>query len=380
MKGENDLSFNFSQTTPILFGCGSISELGDKVKEKGSSKALCVYDAGVAGSGIADKVLGILKTSGIETVILDNVPPETPTTVIDENAEFVRSSGADCVIGIGGGTCLDTAKLYAIILKNPPPIDQYYASKGQFPSYAPLILVPTSSGTGSEATAFSVAHDMKTNKKEGIFSSAALAILDPELTATCPPKITAASGMDAMSHAVEAYTAKIASPMTDLLALDAIKRISANLERAYKDGKDIEARTELILAANFAGLSFGNSSVHFGHAIAHTLGLELDLPHGIGCALVTPEVIAFSEKAIPNRVADIHAALGAPKGTSAADFAREMLRKLEIPSLAALGHSREKVVGLAEACMFDWFVIHSPFEVNADKMAEILGAIYDNYK
>jgi len=373
------MSATYSQVTPVLFGCGVIDQLGDKVKENGGTKALCVYDAGVAASGIADKVIGILKAAGIETVAFDKAPPETPNTVIDENAEFVRSSGADCVVGIGGGTCMDTAKLYSVILKNPPPIDQYYASKGQFPTYAPLILVPTSAGTGSEATAFSVAHDMTINKKEGVFATAALAVLDPELTVTCPPKLTAASGMDAMSHALEAYTSNAANPKADCLALDAIRRISANLERAFKDGTDIEARTGLLVAANFAGMAFGDASVHFGHAIAHTFGLELDMSHGISCALVCPEVIAFSEKVIPDRVADIHKALGAPERQSATDFVRDLMRKVGIPSLADLGHSREKVISLAGECMHDWFVIRSPFDVDAGVMAEIIAAVYDNY-
>ncbi|MCL1829396.1 MAG: iron-containing alcohol dehydrogenase [Oscillospiraceae bacterium] len=377
------MSSTYTQVAPVLFGCGAVAELGDKVKEQGGSKALCVYDSGVAASGISDKVIGILKKAGIEAVPFDKIAPEAPNTEIDKNAEFVRSCGADCVVGIGGGTAMDTAKLYSILLKNPPPIDQYYASKigpGPKIAHAPLILIPTCSGTGSEATGIGVVHDMKINKKEAIFCFANQAILDPELTITSPPKVTAFTGMDALCHAVEAYTSVGASPKSDLLALDAMRRISANIERAFKNGNDIEARTELSIASNFAGSAFWDASVHFGHAIAHTFGLEFNVPHGIACALVMPEVVVFSEEALPGRIADIHKALGAPKGVSTADFIREMMRKVEIPSMASLGHSREQVLALAEACMFDWFVIMSPFKVDAGVMAKVLAAVYDNYK
>ena len=365
----------------MLFGCGAVAELGDKLKDLGGTKAFCVYDAGVSASGIADRVIGIIKAAGIEVVPYDKVGSEAPDSVVNEGGNFARASGVDCVVGLGGGSCLDISKFFAVLVKNPPPINQYYAFKTPKPlPHVPLILIPTCSGTGSEVTAHGVVHDEEMNKKLPVLCCSDLSILDPELTLTAPPKVTAFTGMDAMSHAVEGYTTIITNPKSDVLALDAIRRISGNLERAFKNGADIDARTELALGSNFAGIAFCDGGVHFGHAIAHTFGLELGIPHGIGCALVLPEVLAFCDKAIPDRIEDIRKALGAPDGQSAADFVRDLMRKIEIPSLASLGHSREDCVALAESSMFDKFVALSPFPVDASVMAVIIAAIYDNYK
>jgi len=371
----------YQQKAPVLFGCGMVAELGNKLKDLGGTKALCVYDAGVGASGIADRIIGIIKAAGIETVAYDKVGSEAPDSVVNAGADFARANGVDCVVGVGGGSCLDISKFFAVLLKNPGPVSDYYAYKipRHLPA-APIILIPTCSGTGSEVTAHGVVHDEETNKKEAVLCYANLAILDPELTVTAPPKVTAFTGLDAMSHAVEAYTSNVPNPRSDILALDAVRRIAANIERAYKNGADIEARTELALGSNFAGIAFNDAGVHFGHAIAHTFGLELGLPHGIGCALVLPEVIAFSEKVIPERIENLRKALGAAAGQSAADCVRELMRKVDIPSLASLGHSREKCVSLNELAMYDWFIIQSPFKVDAAVMAEVIGAIYDNYK
>ena len=375
------MSKMYTQKAPVLFGCGAVAELGDKLKELGGTKVFCVYDAGVAASGIAERIIGLIKAAGLEAVPYDKVGSEAPDSVVNEGGEFARASGVDCVVGIGGGSCLDISKFFAVLLKNPPPISQYYAFKlRDLPSHAPLILIPTCSGTGSEVTSHGVVHDEETNRKLPVRCCSDLSILDPELTITAPPAVTAFTGMDALSHAIEGYTSKNTNPRSDVLALDAIRRISENLERAYLNGADIEARTELALGSNFAGIAFCDAGVHFGHAIAHTFGLELGIPHGIGCALVLPEVLAFSENAIPDRIEDIRKALGAPEGQSAAGFVREMMRKVKIPSLASLGHSREACVAIAETCMNEGFVALSPFSVDASVMAEVIAAVYDNYK
>jgi len=371
----------YAQRAPVLYGCGAVAELGDKLKELGGTKAFCVYDAGVAASGIADRLIGIIKDAGIEVVPYDKVGSEAPDSVVDAGAEFARASGVDCVVGIGGGSCLDISKFFAVLLTNPGPVSDYYAFKvPKHLPHVPIVLIPTCSGTGSEVTAHGVVHDEKTNKKEAVLCYADLAILDPELTVTAPPRVTAFTGMDAMSHAAEAYTSNANNPRSDILALNAIGRIAAYLERAYKNGADIEARTNLALGSNLAGIAFNDAGVHFGHAIAHSFGLELGIAHGVGCALVLPEVLAYSEKVIPERVEDIRKALGAPDGQSAADFVRELMRKVEIPSLASMGHSREKCISLAEPAMYDWFVIQSPFPVDASVMAELIAAVYDNYQ
>ena len=371
----------YQQKAPVLFGCGAVKGLGDKVRELGGTKVFCVYDAGVAASGIADRIVGILETAGLEVVTYDKVGSEAPNTAVDAGADFARASGVDCVVGVGGGSCLDVSKFFAVLLKHPGKVSDYYAFKvpRHLPT-VPIILVPTCSGTGSEVTAHGVVHDEELNKKIPVLCYSNLAILDPELCVTAPPKVTAFTGMDAMSHAVEAYTSNETNPKSDLLALDAIRRISTNLERAYIKGADIEARTELVLASNFAGLAFNDAGVHYGHAIAHFFGLELGIPHGIGCALVLPEILAFSNKAVPERIEDIRKALGAADGQSAAEFVRELMRRVSIPSLASMGHSREKCVSIAGKAMSERFVAKSAFTVDESILAVVIAAAYDNYK
>ena len=371
----------YQQKTPVQFGCGVVEKLGEKVKELGGTKVFLVYDEGVGKSGIADKVKGVLENSGIAVVTYDKVGFEVPSSDVDEGGAYARANGVDCVVGLGGGSCLDISKCFAVLLKNPPPVNQYYVIKTpQFLPHAPLILIPTCSGTGSEVTAVGVVHDEETNSKLGVLCLADQAILDPELCVTAPPKVTAYTAMDALSHAVETYISSLANPKSDLLALDAIRRIASNVEKAYKNGADIEARAELSLASNFAGLAFNESRVIFGHSIAHALGLEFGLAHGVACALTLPEVLAFSEKEVPARVEDIRLALGAPDGQSAADFIRELIRKLGIPSLKASGCSREKCLTLGEASMADWYVVLSPFPVSPEVMVTVIEAIYDNYQ
>ena len=370
----------YQQKAPVLFGCRAVEELGEKVKELGGKKAFCVYDAGVAASGIADRVIGILNDAGIETVAYDNVGSEAPDSMINAGADFARGSGADCVVGVGGGSCLDISKCFAVLLKHPGPVSDYYAfTVPKHLPTVPIVLVPTCSGTGSEVTAHAVVHDEALNKKIPVLCYADLAIVDPELCVTAPPKVTAFTGMDAMSHAVEAYTSNTTNPRSDVLALDAINRIAANLERAYKNGADIDARTELAIASNFAGIAFCDAGVHFGHAIAHAFGLDLGMPHGVGCALLIPEILAFSKRAIPERIENIRIALGCPEGLSADDFVRALMRRIDIPSLASLGHSREECLLSAETAMTERFVFKSPFDVNVDVMAEVIAAVYDNY-
>jgi len=371
----------YQQQTPVLFGCGVAAQLGDKVKELGGKKVFLVYDEGVAKAGIADRIAGILTGAELEVVTYDKIGFEAPDDAINEGAEYALANGVDCVVGLGGGSCLDASKCFAVLLKNPLPISRNYAAKVRMHlPHAPLILIPTCSGTGSEVTAVGVVHDVENNKKEGVLCYSDMAILDPELCLTAPPKVTAYTAMDAMSHAAEAYLSAWANPRADLMALDAIRRISANVERACVNGSDIEARTELALASNFAGIAFNESRVIFGHSAAHALGLEFGIPHGIGCALMLPEVLAFSDEAIPERVEDIRKALGAPDGQSAADFVRELIRKLGIPSLASMGYSRERCVSLGEMAMGDWYTALSPFPVDADKQAEVIGAAFDNYQ
>jgi alcohol dehydrogenase class IV len=253
-----------------------------------------------------------------------------------------------------------------------------------------LILIPTSSGTGSEVTVMGVIYDKDTDAKEFVLKHADLAILDPELTASVPPQVTAATGMDAMSHAVEAYTSNCGNPKSDILALEAIRLIADNIETAYNDGNNMEARKNLSLASNYAGMAFSDSSVHFGHAAGHEFGIRFDMPHGIACAIALPEVITFSAETIPEKTKNIARALGIDvpekaSGTEAGEWAAErvrmMMKTIGIKSLKEQGLSRDAVISCAlGAIEKNWFVICAVKPVDNSVMAKEMGKMYDNYQ
>jgi alcohol dehydrogenase class IV len=387
---EEAMVSTYSQLCPVLFGPGAVGQLGDKIKGLGGTKVLCLYDNGVRQSGISDKIVRLITDAGISVVAFGGVLPDAPAEMINEVGLLAQQEKVDIVVGVGGGSTLDTAKAAAVLVQNPLPVSRYYVSRGaQFVSTTPLILIPTTSGTGSECTIMSVVHDKETQMKDSVLRAANLAIVDPELTLTVPKAITAMTGFDALSHAVEALTTNCGNPKSDILALSAITLVAENLEKACRDGSDLEARTNLSLASNLAGIAFNDAFLHFGHAAAHEFGVIFHMPHGVACALTIPEVIRFSSDAAPAKTIKIAKALGLElkndvtgheAGELAAQKVRQMMRALEIKSLKAQGISREDAVGCAEgAIRKNPFVSCALKPVTPAVMAELLGLIYDNY-
>ncbi len=382
----------YNQLCPVLFGAGSSAMTADKVKELGGTKALCIYDKGVEMTGIASKIVTLLRDNGIEVVIFNEVMPDAPDALVNKAGQLAQDEKVDIVVGIGGGSSLDTAKAATVLVENPLPITQYLPSTGkEYKSTIPLILIPTASGTGSEVTIMAVVHDETHHTKEGILRAASLAIVDPELTVSVPPHITAATGFDALSHAIESLSTNCGNPKAEVLALAATKIIAENLEKACADGSDIEARTQLSFASNIAGMAFTEASLHIGHAAAHEFGIQFHMQHGVACALTLPEVITFAAELIPEKIKKIAEALGvklpenigsAEAGELAAAKIREMMRRLNIPSLKAQGISREDAVACAHgAIMKNWFATACSLKPVTDEvMAEQIGKMYDNYQ
>lgn len=381
----------YNQLCPVIFGPDAALETGKRVKELNGRNVMCIFDKGVESSGIADKIMKNIESEGVKVFWYDNVLPDAPKEIIHEGGQFAKDHNIDTIVGIGGGSSLDTAKAVAILADNPMPISRYYPAKGEtFQSKAKLILIPTASGTGSEVTAMSVIHDEDTDAKEFVLRPADLAIVDPKLTISAPPGVTAATGLDALSHAIESYTTNCGNPKAEVLALHAMKLIAANLEKAYKDGSDLEARSNLSLASNFAGMSFNDASVHFGHAAAHEMGIRFHMPHGVACAISLPEVIEFSADVIPEKTVKIARALGVDipphtdgtdAGRMAADKVRELMRAVGIKSLKEQGISREEVLACAEGAVNkNWFVICALKKVTVEVMRKELGKMYDNYQ
>lgn len=376
---------------PVLFGDGAVEKLGEKIKGLGASKVLCVYDQGVKLAGISDKVLTVLKDEGVETVVYDKVQADPADVIVDEAAQTARLEQTEAVVGIGGGSSLDVAKAVAVLLKNPGEIGAYYTGGQSFSETAPLILVPTTSGTGSEVTPMAVITDTKNQVKQTVLSAADLAVVDPELTLTVPAHVTVMTGFDVLSHAVEAYTANSSygNPMSDVLAEKAMELVSKNLETAYLDSSDQKARNCLSMASNFAGIAFAASSVHIGHAAAHELGAKFHIPHGALCALTLPVTMRFVSEAMPEKIKGIAKAMQIylPEGTESSEAAeivaeelKKRMKKMQIKSLKEYGIKRDEVISCAKGAVdHNWFVICAPEKIDEPVMEEYLGQMYDDY-
>jgi 1,3-propanediol dehydrogenase len=380
----------YEQLVPVIFGSGAINSLSEEITKLGKKKALLVYDGGVKAAGIGEKAEASLRAAGTEYVIFDKITSDPPTDIIDEGAVFGRENNIDVVVGVGGGSTLDAAKAIAIFQTAELPSARHIVLPPKFmASDIPIILVPTTSGTGSEATVMSVLTDVERNLKSAIFTRSALAIVDPDLTLTVPPAITAYTGLDALSHAVEAITSKNWNPRSEAVALWAIQKIEKYLPLACNDGSNREAREMLSAASNLAGIAFNDTNVHFGHCIADGLSLVFHTPHGYNCALATPEVLKLSARYVPDRVKLIGEALGITfdaadgseqYGDRTAARIYELMREVGIVSLEASGKTLDQTLAAVTPAFASGMKYDAPFDVTEEMTREVYIRIYNNYK
>ena len=379
----------YTQTCPVLFGEGVISELGNEAKNLGITKAIVITDEFIIKVDGYKTCISSLKDAGIGIVEFTKCTADAPSDVVHEASKMAKEAQVDGVIGIGGGSSLDTAKGVNILFNNPEPVTQYFGEPQQNSGY-PLICIPTAAGTGSEVTVFGVLKNSQTGAKgPAVFSTAVLALLDPLMTVTAPPGVTASTGMDAFTHAAESMTSKTENPKADLLALDAIRRIVKSLPIAYDNGNDLEARSEMLLASNLAGIAFNDAMINFGHAIAHSAGVQFGMAHGVCCALAIPEAMKYGAKVKPNKVRMIGEAMGLnfngsenPEqiGNAVADACIKLMRKVQIPSFKAQGVSRDDLLGIADLVMSDIGFMFIPAPLSKNEVLGYLGATYDNYQ
>lgn len=291
-------TFVFNTTRSIEFGAGALSKLGDIARARFGSRALLVTDPGMMRTGIIDKALAILKAAGVEVTLFADVEADPPEAVIHAATDAARAAGVDGVIGLGGGSSLDVAKLVALLAVGREELKSVYGvGKAQGPRL-PLILVPTTAGTGSEVTPISIV-TTGSAEKMGVVSPVLLpdvALLDPELTYGLPAHVTAATGIDAMVHAIEAFASASANnnPISRGLAIQALQLMGPALLTAVRDGSNAKARGDMLLGSMLAGQAFANSPVAAVHALAYPLGGHFHIPHGLSNALVLPHVLRFN--------------------------------------------------------------------------------------
>lgn len=287
----------FNTTKSILIECGASRRLATYVRSMGGQSVLVVTDPGVLAARLLDPVLAELERDGLKVTLFSDVQADPPESVILAAVTAAKVSSADCVVGVGGGSSLDAAKLAALLACSGETLAEIYGINQSKGSRLPLILVPTTAGTGSEVTAVSVV-TTGTGEKNVVISPSLLpdlAVLDAELTLGLPPHITAATGIDSMVHAVEAYTSRhLKNPISDCLAREALRLLSGNIHQVCRDGADLDARESMLMGACLAGMAFANAPVAAVHALAYPIGARFHVPHGVSNALVLGPVLRFN--------------------------------------------------------------------------------------
>ncbi|MDD5169688.1 MAG: iron-containing alcohol dehydrogenase [Syntrophales bacterium] len=305
--------FTFTGAKKIAFGVGSFENLPDYLGELKSKKPLVVMDPVLAASGLKERVQDLLEKKGIKITLFDKVEPEPPIELADAGAKLAIKGKCDAVIGIGGGSAMDVAKAVAVLAaNNGKAVD--YLGLGKVPGPGlPKIMIPTTAGTGSEVTFTSVFVRKNLKKKEGMNSPylyPELALLDPALTLSLPPHPTATTGLDALCHAIESFTSINASPMSEMISLEAIILIAENLRTCVHDGKNLEAREKMLLGSLYAGLGLANAGVTAVHSLSYPLGGKYGIPHGLANSLLLPHVMAYNLAGSLEKFAEIAEAMG----------------------------------------------------------------------
>ena len=308
------VNFTCMQNVKIMVGVNCHKDMGIALKEAGYKKAFVVYDSGVKAAGIIDQVIDSLEKAGICFVEFDRVLPDPPSEVVDEGGALCLQEGCDCVVGIGGGSAIDTAKGINILRVNGGHILEYANPEKTMKKSLGLMSVPTTSGTGSELSNGLIISDTENDMKAAILAMNGMsefAVIDPTFSAGMPLGLTIMTGLDVFSHAAEGYTTNLANPMSDMITKAIMENVVENLPKVIKDGKDMDARTKMHVAASLGGWMLANSSAHVGHSIAHVIGGMYHIPHGACCAYSLPVVLEEISNALPDKVKDIGEILGA---------------------------------------------------------------------
>lgn len=379
---------NFQLPKKIVFGVKSSENVGLEAKALGGKEALLVTDGNMEKMGISGKIEEALVKEGLTVDVFDEVEPEPVMEMAETVAETARKKRYNIILGIGGGSVLDMAKVAAMALTNTGSMRNYVGVDLVRNPGVPSILLPTTSGTGSEVTNVAVVTITEDELKTSIISPymfGHVAMVDPSLTYSLPPRLTASTGLDALSHALEALMSVNANPITDSLALQAVNLIFCNLLDAYKSGEP-ESRYGMSLGSLMAGMSFGSAGVCLGHAAAYTFAVSHKVTHGVSCGLVLPYVFRFSAPAIPWKLPEVARAMDLnienlkPKemGSVISDAVFELMGELQMPKrLRDLGIPREAVPKLADRLLtFKRLILRSPRQPSKEEALKLFGEMW----
>lgn len=370
--------FTFQSTKSLLMEPGASTRIGELVKTLGCGSVLLVTDPGVMKAGLLLAGLKGLADAGIAVTVFSEVEADPPVHIIERAVAMARAARADGVVAIGGGSSMDVAKLAALLTHGEEKLVDIYGVGMVKGRRLPLVLAPTTAGTGSEVTPISIVTTGE-NEKKGVVSPVLLpdwAVLDAELTLGLPAHVTAATGIDAMVHAIEAYTSKrLKNPMSDALAREALRLLGGNIRTVCRDGTNIEARHNMLFGSMLAGMAFANAPVAAVHALAYPVGARFHVAHGLSNSLVLPQVLQFNAPAAEAHYAQIAEILMPGRGHGAASLIQwlaELPAELGLPTrLRDVGITESDLDALADDAMKQTrLLINNPREVTH---ADVLG-------
>ena len=371
----------------IITGSGALTMAEETLKGLGK-KALIVTDKVMIQLGNCAKVETALKNQGIDYAIYSEIVGEPTDTMIENGLKVYKENGCDFLVALGGGSPIDSMKAIGSLVVNGGNISDYMGKVIDV-EMPPLVAISTTAGTGSEATQFTIITDTKKDIKmllKGKVLMPKLAIIDPQFTMTAPPKITAATGLDALCHAVEAYTSRKAQTLSDSFAMSAVKRIFKSLPVAFKDGKNEEARIQMSVAALEAGIAFNNASVTIIHGMSRPIGALFHVAHGLSNAMLMKECLGFALEGAYDRFADLGRAIGVADATDEDKAAAEkflsaiegIVKELETPTLAEFGIDKEEFFKVIDKMAYDAMDSGSPQNTMREVSEEQVKQIYRN--
>ncbi|MEL7479320.1 MAG: L-threonine dehydrogenase [Pseudomonadota bacterium] len=372
--------------TVNLMGAGCLKDAADSIQAQGFKKGLIVTDQVLNKIGVVAQVQALLTERDVQTAVFDGTQPNPTIGNVEDGLSILSDNQCDFVISLGGGSPHDCAKGIALVAANGGKIADYEGVDQSAKPMLPLIAINTTAGTASEMTRFCIITDEARHIKMAIVdkhTTPLISVNDPELMLAKPASLTAATGMDALTHAIEAYVSIAATPITDAVAIKAIELIQANLREAVQNGENIEAREQMAYAQFMAGMAFNNASLGYVHAMAHQLGGFYNLPHGVCNAILLPHVQRFNAKACPERLTDVAKAMGvdvssltAEQGAEAAiDAIVKLAADVGIPSgIEQLGAKADDIPTLTENALKDACGFTNPIQATAEEISEIFRA------
>lgn len=352
------MASEFFVSSNVVFGKDAAKKLPEILKEYKAKNVMVVYDAGVKMAGIATKVLEEIENADVKITVFDGVIPNPTNEVVEEAAEIAKKENIDVFVAVGGGSSIDLTKAVNILMTNPGPIGRYGGIGMVKEAVLPLIAIPTTAGTSSEITNVVALTDTEAVCKYVIIDNKIVAdkvIADPEFTRTMPPSVTAATGMDAITHAVESYISNMSTPLTEYHSLKGLQIFYENLPKAVADGNDMQAREQMMLGCIIAGFGFSNANLGLVHGIAHTLSAHFHLAHGMANATVLPYVMEYNADSCPEKMVELAKAIQLPvSGNLDEDkllLSKELLKltkTLGIKTLSEQGIKEEDLSMLAD--------------------------------